>query len=98
MQWVKNKRPHFPKEVWPDFVYSGDVLVVVMQGICGCHNERYTCSASNRHPLKVPGSPYYATLMTDNQTEMLSLVVLYSNVGILRRNHLCLLARKRSLR
>jgi hypothetical protein len=38
--------------------------------------------------LKVPGSPYYATLMTDNQTEMRTLVVLYSNVGILRRTAL----------
>jgi len=48
--------------------------------------------------LKVPGSPDYATLMTDNQTEMRPLVVFYYNVGILRRNRLCLLARKRSNR
>jgi hypothetical protein len=48
--------------------------------------------------LKVPGSPDHATLMTDNQTEMRTLVVLYRNVGILSRNHLCLLARKRSIR
>lgn len=38
------------------------------------------------------------TLMTDNQTEMRPLIIVYSNVGILSRNGFCLLARKRSIR